>query len=258
MGEASGKNRFASPFLFSVQSSDMHYWRKDNFDGLARIAGAFQSETDFSLFVKYLRLREKGLRKQALACLNQFVQLASGWDFEHRRDIVNRLMSLRHEWPSVMDLIPFPHYDGLVNPTLDEWTEREPQNPVPFRWRGRDDKDLRHAIRLDPHEEIARINLANRLLARVDYAIHELPNGFGYIGQPAGDMQTLDEVDQLAADLPAELARPLAHESAALREVVEAYLEFEANSAPVSFREWMWERNRPLLHRWSYVPYDLG
>ena len=184
------------------RSSRDFYWRDTSFEGLAAVADMLEPDSDYALYVQYLRLREKGLRPQAFSILARFIGLASRWVFEHRRDVVHRLMTVHHEYPDVCELLPTPLYRGLIIPTLDEWADGEPENPVPFRWRARDWEDLRHAARLDPNEIISAEKLMGRLLASVHFAAHELPNGFGYLGVPDEELACLDEVEELARRLP--------------------------------------------------------
>jgi hypothetical protein len=233
----------------------MFYSGDDSFKGLRDLAGRLEAEPGLELFVSYLRHRENGLRKQAFRSLSQFISTAIAWDFDRRRDFADRLCLLQHELPDVSNLVPHPLHHDLVLPTLREWATREPNNPIPFRWQG-SDEDLRRAVALDSNEWIAREMLAWRLLAGVDYSIHELPNGYGYIGDPAEDLRLLDEVATLANQLPPHQAGAIAEEAAETREVVLAYLEYQAAASDKNFRDWMWNQNRPLLHRWLRVGYE--
>jgi len=171
--------------------------------------------------MEYLPLRERGLRKDAFRHLGRFITAARNWSFARRCDLVNRLMHIQRERPSVRDMIPTPLLRELIVPTLDEWTAHEPANPVPWRWRGGTD-DLRHAVALDPNEWIARAELASRLLGEVGYAVHELPHG--YIGSPFEDTKKLDEVESLLAGLPATEAITFGRPLTALREKVRSYM----------------------------------
>lgn len=231
----------------------MYYWRESSFNGLRELADQLQSEPDLEMYVSYLRLREQGLRKQSLRSLSQFISKAIAWDFERRRDFVDRVCLFHHQRQAFSDVIPHPLKQDLILPTLIEWAKREPTNPVPLRWQGDDIENLRRAVALDSKEMIAREMLAEQLLTSVDYSIHELPNGYGYIGDPAEDMRLLDEIATLADQLPRQIGRVIAEEAGELRAVVMEYLEYLSAGSGENFRDWMWSQNRPVLHRWYRV-----
>jgi hypothetical protein len=199
----------------------MWYWRGENFRGLSEVIQLLADDADLAEYVEYLRLRERGLRKDAFDHLDRFITAARSWSFGRRCDLVNWLMHLHHDRPSVPDMIPTPLSRELIVPTLDEWTVLEPTNPVPWRWHGGTD-NLRRAVALDPNERIARAELANRLLYEVGYAVHELPHG--YIGSPFEDTKKLDEVESLLAGLPAAEKPTFEGPLTALREKVQSYM----------------------------------
>lgn len=230
------------------------YLERDQFEGLRAIAETLQAEAGLERYVEYLRLREMGLRGQAFVRLGHFLEDAATWEFERRRGFVDRICSLQRAWPRVVALVPTPLNRGLVLPTLDEWVTREPLNPVPLRWRMRDDEDLRLAIRLDPQEQIARELLADRLLTRVAFSLHELPSGYGYLGEPAEDLAALEEVDLIAAGLSGEVGGAITTAADKARQVVRAYIEFESSGAEGTFRDWMRLRGRSLREATCRVP----
>jgi hypothetical protein len=185
------------------------------------MVSALTAESDLAEYVEYLRLRERGLRKDAFRHLAEFITLARSWNAIRQRDLVNRLMLLKHENPRVSDMIPDPLMRELFNPILDRWMASEPTNPVPCRWRGGKD-NLRRAVWLDPNEQIARQLLANRLLHEVEFAAHELPAG--YIGSAGEDINKLDEVESLLTCLSAGTPDEFLKRLSALRHKVESYL----------------------------------
>ena len=234
----------------------MYYWNQDNFEGMAALADELSREPAFAAFADHLRLRGRGLRQQAIAALRQFIAEANTRPFQERRGIVHRIMSLHHANPRVHTLIAQPLYQQLILPTLDQWIEQEPSNPVPLRWRCQDD-DLRRAIALDPNEQIARRRLVARLLAGIDYSIHELPNGYGYCGSPAADLTVLDEVDRLTPAINDERLRTnWQNEAAHLRAVVTGYIRYAEEGRSEPFRDWAESNGLHLEHRWGHIPYS--
>jgi hypothetical protein len=51
----------------------MYYWNKDNFEGLLGIGNSFKEEDGFELFAEYCFLKEKGLKKQAVKVIKDYV-----------------------------------------------------------------------------------------------------------------------------------------------------------------------------------------
>src|SRR5437764_7410788 len=232
----------------------MHYWRDNNFKALAAISELIGDDLDLKHFSNYLRLRERGLRKEAFLQLEQFSAQTRHWGDEKRRQFVHWVMSMKREWSGAYDLLPTPLWKRLIGPILDKWIQDEPENPVPLRWRGRLE-DLRRAIEIEPTEQIARELLVSHLLHQVDYSIHELPNGFGYLGNETEDLEKLKEVETLAVALPSDLRERLFSEVALLREIVEGYISYKHSASRLRFCDWMSSQGRTVLDRWEYHPF---
>lgn len=63
----------------------MHYWNRDNFVGLLELARELANTHALRVLAEYCVLREKGLRTQALARLDEFLTEAALWDIDMRR-----------------------------------------------------------------------------------------------------------------------------------------------------------------------------
>ena len=96
-------------------------------------------------------------------------------------------------------LIPHPLHIRIVEPTLLEWTIVEPENSEPHRWLG-GYEHLKQAVELAPNDDLATRKLLNHILSRVNYATHELPDG--YVGSPQVDLASLNEAELLSKGLP--------------------------------------------------------
>ncbi len=114
----------------------MSYWGRDNYEGLACIAAVAERISGLTDFAAYCRIRERRLRQETFAHLELFVTDARRWPFEERARFADWVMETQYKEPKVKDLIPHPLWHKLLVPTLDEWCVTEPENPVPFRWRG--------------------------------------------------------------------------------------------------------------------------
>ena len=119
----------------------MYYWNKDNFEGLEAIARSLQESTDVKDFSDYCRFRAEGLRKQAFEALSRFLFQALNWEFEKRRDFVDWLLTAQYNNPKIHQLIPHPLMEKLVEPTLNEWIQCQPESPI-LKGRGKDDRHL--------------------------------------------------------------------------------------------------------------------
>jgi hypothetical protein len=168
----------------------MWYEDKANFEGLRAIAASIADQPDMQLFAQYCQYREQGLRKHALHVLPQFIEQVGRWPFAHRQRFVDWLLTIHGQHPDIHQLLPHPLMAQVVHPTLVEWTQRDPQDSVPLRWRGiffDEPPLLEQAIILNPHDVLARIALIEWLIGKIDHATHHLPDYF--IGEPPACLQ---------------------------------------------------------------------
>lgn len=149
-------------------------WTGRNNEVLRVLAAEAERHPAWELYAAYCRDRLRGLRKQALSRLDEFLQQAQNWPFPERREFVDWLCSkLEKHGPLLTAPLPRPLLHSLIRPTLSEWAEADPDDPRPHRWQGifRVDDDaighLRHAIAVDPTEQLARIRLAQLLISRL-------------------------------------------------------------------------------------------
>ena len=222
----------------------MWYERQRSSEGLNTAAREAESLEGLSGFADYCRLREKGLRRESFAALRRFLDEARGWPWDKRTRFVDWVLTFQRGHPAAHELMSEPLMSGLVLPTLEEWCAREPGNPVAWRWRGSFSQDepseaaLLRAIELDPREQIARELLIDRRLWRLDYCVHELPQGF--LGNAEEALTDLSEVERLVEGLdPSHGPRPeYAKELLEYRELIQSYLDFKRSGSPFQFAQW--------------------
>ena len=58
------------------------YWRAENFRGLSELTRLLADDADLNEYVEYLRLRQRGLRKDAFQHLGRFIAAAQYLDAE--------------------------------------------------------------------------------------------------------------------------------------------------------------------------------
>lgn len=155
----------------------MYYWNKDNFEGLLDLALEFEKEPELIGLSEYCKLREKGLRKQALHCLRIFLREASSWNNETSRCHALTILSANARTPKAHQFMTHPLLTDLLIPVLEQWLADNPSAIVPLRWLGllRSDRDaLRSVLSRDPTDVPVRRRLICFALSTADYATHHL------------------------------------------------------------------------------------
>lgn len=163
----------------------MHYWNKDNFEGLTSLAAALAARDDFADLTDYCRLREAGLRREAFAALNTFLVCADTWESVKSQDAVNTVLTLYYRTPGCHQFLTQPLLNRFVYPALQRWSEDDPESIVPIRWLAilrRDPELLSRVLAADPSDVAIRRMLIERQLSSVDYATHHLSEGL-FIGE---------------------------------------------------------------------------
>lgn len=230
----------------------MRYWNDENFIGLRFVS----EESPFSRFGEYCRLREKGLRREALRELDGLIAEADGWSVAERREFVDWLMTTRERYPEVHHLVPQPLYTAVVVPTLEQWVGDAPDVVTPRRWLGvlrSDAALLQDALRLDAEDDVARQHLIRHWIRAVDYATHHLVEG-----------QFIGDVDEAAAMLEAAKREAAQFIDSGLREqfsksieslgsLIGDWQQYRGTNQSVPFREWCESRGHD--HGWWSIFY---
>ncbi len=124
--------------------------------------------------LEYLRLRDRGLRRQAFTELDRFLERSETLDFETRCRLAEDL--LETEFPS-----PYPLVIRFLLPTYRRWRDINPKSAVAWRGLGILEEGpegfdcLEQALELEPGDSRVRIKLAQKLVQGADYELHELP-----------------------------------------------------------------------------------
>lgn len=218
----------------------MHYWNKDNFEGLLAVANVLDEIPQLRPIANYCRLRERGLRRQALNVLRDFLSTAAAWKTDDARGLVVSILELHARAPNAHTFMTQPLWDELVFPVLDDWHTTSPDAVVPLRWLGllRQDTDLlRLALSITPNDVPVRRALVNCALSDVDFATHHLDETI-FLGEVSAAKANLSQAGiWLDLAFPPEAFNDLRDELAQLHQMVvdwERYLE-----APYgTFPEW--------------------
>jgi hypothetical protein len=200
----------------------MYHWRDTFFQTLRDIALEARSAQKWPDYVTFCEEYERGLRAAAFSALDRFVANLERAPFPERREFVDWLLRRTDGRDGLGMVMPHPLYRRIVEPTLIQWTEIDPGCADPYQWLG-GYENLKHALKLNPNDHIARRKLISRILQRVSFATHELPAG--YLGSPLEDLVALDEAEALTQELDSEVERrELGVSIGEQRKLIQAYL----------------------------------
>lgn len=183
----------------------MHYWNKDNFEGLASLAAGLALRDDFASLAEYCRLREAGLRREAFAALASFLACADTWSKEQSQEAVDAVLALHFRTPGCHQFLSQPLLARFVFPVLQRWAADESEAITPVRWLAilrRDPKLLAKALANDPDDMVVRRMLIERRLYAVDYATHHLGEGLfiGDLDEALEDLRQASDLIERAQD----------------------------------------------------------
>jgi hypothetical protein len=157
-------------------NTSMHYWNKNNFEGLKSVGEKYSSIEGYELFGKYCLQREQGLKKFAIVSVKEFVSITKNRSVAEQRRIAQELSSLAFWNSQIHQLLSHPLVEYLKQ-VLEHWVSTEQDNPVPYKWLGYIAGNISFyeiALRLDPKDEICINRIAQAHLNDVDYQTHHL------------------------------------------------------------------------------------
>ena len=233
----------------------MHYWNKPNFEGLLQLAEALSSDERLTSLAQYCRCRERGLRQEAFAALEQFLGAASRWKSSDARRICQAVLELHARTPKAHQFLTQPLSARFVLPVLEAWVADEPDSQTALRWLGilrRDSGLLQRALALSPEDVPVRRRLADRHLSEVDHATHHLGES-QLLGSLEATRESLAKARAILDEAPdsapmADLAREIS-EFESMLDDWESYREMPEGTFP----EWCARRDRP--YSWPTIVY---
>ena len=239
----------------TVRQTDVHYWNRDNFEGLAQLADALRGDARLDDLARYCELRERGLRTEAFEALNRFLDAALASTLEARREIVLRVLGAHARTATAHQFLSRPLRQRLLEPVLKSWCESEPGSVTPVAELGllqRDPELLERALHMERSHDRARACLVSILLGQVDYATHHLVEG-RLIGTLENACSLLEAAERhLGAAADATSMSGLAAEAAEIRGLLDDWKAYQENPSG-TFPEWCQQRSR--AHRWWTVVY---
>ena len=156
----------------------MHFGNKEKFEGLEVIAASLSGDKRFSELTEYCRLRERGLRPQAIQMMDRFIENSRSLPLAERIERINVILEIAVRSPGVHQFLSWPLKSMLVQPGLAEWLEAEPNSTAALRWDGwlnGNTSSLEKALDADPHDVFVRKLLIDwEYLSTIEFAIHHV------------------------------------------------------------------------------------
>jgi hypothetical protein len=151
------------------------------------------TSTNYPMFADYCNYLDKGLRKDALKCLDSFLDNTRNWEYLTKSTFCKTIFSVSTITNNDLDFVLTTNLtDKLVKPTLLEIITQEPNNYLAFKWYGQYFQDttfVKKAHELNPTDNSIKIILLNRLEKDIWTSTHHLPDG--YLGNIEEDEQDL-------------------------------------------------------------------
>jgi len=233
----------------------MHYWNKDNFEGLLELARELEKVHELTALAEYCNLRQKGLRAQSFAKLSDFLNEATLWNIDRARRNVLTILQAQAQIPAAHQFVSHPLLTRLIYPTLEQWKLDEPSAIEPLRWLGllRSDRDaLSRALALAPGDIASRRRLISLALADADYATHHLSESVLLLSVEEA-RAAIATVKQLLASAPdIQQFTDLEAEAAADEQMIDDWVAYR--QSPVgTFPQWCDARGR--TYAWPTIVY---
>jgi hypothetical protein len=233
----------------------VHYWNKDNFEGLSQLASALDGHALLSPLAEYCRAREQGLRRQALSVLDAFLDSTGSWSDQSARSACQTLLELHARTPHAHQFLTQPLLARFILPTLDQWLLEIPDSQVALRWLGilrRDRLLLERALALEPADIAVRRLLVDWLLSDVEHATHHLVES-RLLGELEPTRRSLADALALVQKAPdASSFTDLAQEIGNLDALLADWEAF-SRSAEVNFPDWCSKHGRSYV--WPKISY---
>lgn len=233
----------------------MHYWNKDNFEGLVELSRELKLTEELTELAEYCNLREQGLRKQALKRLDAFLKTAETWNSERARHLVLVILRADARTPETHQFMTHPLLTKFIYPTLNQWKADEPSEIEALHWLGlllSDTKDLEAALAIDPADVPVRRRLINLELDDADHATHHLSESV-LLSTVEETRSAIEKAREWISSAPD--AKPFADlqaEADSYEQILEDWVEYRQSPAG-TFPEWCESQGRQ--YSWLTIVY---
>ncbi len=235
----------------------MYYWNRDNFKGLKDIGEKYCNIYGYEAFASYCFLKEKGLKKEALKAINEFISSTKCMSIEEQRRIADEIISLSYHNKDIHQLISHPLMQFLLE-VFKNWAEEVSEDVIPYRWLGYISNDLENyekALEINPTDEISIIMLVQASLSHIDYQTHHLSET-RFIGKIEDARNSLEKADELINKLqPGQLKDKMLDEYRYFLSLINRWEEYKQEQRTLSFTEWCKSKGEHFKF-WSIVYYN--
>lgn len=171
----------------------MYYWNKDNFEGLLGIGNSFKEEDGFELFAEYCFLKEKGLKKQAVKVIKDYVNHLKKLDLNKQRDVCVRLAELAFWNSDIHQLLSHP-LQVYITDIFSGWcSNKAPDAPYTLLgYMTGENECFLQALQFNPNDQIALYRLAISAIDNVDYQLHHVSESL-FLGDECNALSQLAE-----------------------------------------------------------------
>ncbi len=180
----------------------------------------------YPLFADYCNYLNKGLRKEALKCLERFLDNTENWDYLTKATFCKIIFSISTTNNDIDFVLTTNLADKLIKPTLLEMTTQEPNNYLAFIWYGqyfRETALIKKALELKPSDNNIKLILLNNLENDIWTSTHHLPDG--YLGDIEQDKQDIELAFSLLGSLEKKITEDFFKRFTAYKNAINNYKE---------------------------------
>lgn len=212
--------------------------------------------SEWEEYSEYCLLRDKGLRKQAFLHLNKFLKQTLYWSFEERKCFVIWLYKMNFLKYFSYALCPRSLKEELIQPLLEEWISKEPENTEALLLMARPSNEQSYelynkVISIEPNNQDARFALAGYCIDDIEYSTHELP--YGFLGDPDEMLDSVKEAEgHISCMEEGDRKECLVHELRKAEQLLRDWITFEAEEGN-DFASWCKKKGRH--YRWLKAYY---
>jgi hypothetical protein len=152
---------------------------------------------EYSKYIEYLDLRNKGLKKQGQTLLKDFLKDFELQDKTSRRYFINNIYTLAFLSNDYNTYLPVNLVEQVLKPEINDWIKDEPDNPIPYKW-SYDFNLIKKSLELNPFDQITLDLFGKMLINKISMNQHGLSSGHPYDGNPNEDINLINFYEQFA------------------------------------------------------------
>lgn len=151
-------------------------------------------------YKEYLRLYEKGLKKQAKILMKEFIKELKDINETNRRYFVDTVYRTAFKTKRYSILIPENLYREIFVPVIERWVNEETENPIALRW-SNELEHIQRAVQIDSTDQIALEKYCNWVIGKISMNQHEISSGFPYDGNPIEDISMISRLEKFIGNI---------------------------------------------------------